>query len=151
MLRGPTETTLTDRHFPYTTLSRYAWAEEADARTKAISTLLIIAGPMTATAQTAAGNAAATATAAPVAQTASAGYQLGPNDELKISVFGQPDLSTTTRIKEDGTVLLALVGPVSAKGQTTTQLAQDIAAGYASGGYITKPSVSVEAIGRAHV
>src|SRR3546814_20540177 len=99
---------------------------------------------MTATAQTAAGNAAATATAAPVAQTASAGYQLGPNDELKISVFGQPDLSTTTRIKEDGTVLLALVGPVSAKGKTTTQLAQDIAAGYASGGYLTKPSVSVE-------
>nr|WP_218036515.1 polysaccharide biosynthesis/export family protein [Sphingobium sp. EM0848] len=101
--------------------------------------MLIIAGPLTATAQTATGNAATTAP-----QATNPGYQLGPDDEVKISVFGQPDLSTTTRIKEDGTVALALVGPVSARGKTTSQLAQDIAAGYAKGGYLTSPSVSVE-------
>ncbi|HUD91532.1 polysaccharide biosynthesis/export family protein [Sphingobium sp.] len=75
---------------------------------------------------------------------AAAGYLLGPDDEVKIAVFGQPDLSTTTRIKPDGTVLLALIGPIQANGKSTTQLAQDIAAGYAGGGYLTKPSVSVE-------
>lgn len=106
---------------------------------KSISTLLLMAGPMAATAQTAAAPAAAS-----TPQPASAGYQLGPDDEVKISVFGQPDLSTTTRIKADGTVVLALVGAVPAQGKTTTQLANDIAAGYASGGYLTKPSVSVE-------
>ena len=116
---------------------------KADTLVKSILALLITAGPIAVTAQTATGNMVAAATP-PAPQTASAGYQLGPNDELKISVFGQPDLSTTTRIKEDGTVLLALVGPVSARGKTTSQLAQDIANGYASGGYLTKPSVSVE-------
>lgn len=86
---------------------------------------------------------AAVTPAAPQAA-ASSGYLLGPEDEVKIAVFGQPDLSTTTRIKEDGTVLLALIGPIAARGKTTTQLSQDIAAGYAAGGYLTKPSVSVE-------
>lgn len=86
--------------------------------------------------------AAATAAASPTA--ASAGYQLGPDDEVKIAVFGQPDLSTTTRIKADGTVTLALIGPVPAQGKTTAQLADTIAASYAGGGYLTKPSVNVE-------
>ena len=116
---------------------------KAETLAKSLSALLMIAGPVTATAQNSTGAAAMTA-AVPPPSTASSGYQLGPNDELKISVFGQPDLSTTTRIKEDGTVVLALVGPLTAKGKTTSQLAQDIEAGYASGGYLTKPSVSVE-------
>ncbi len=108
--------------------------------------LLILAAPFAANAQTAGSTTpvAATTATAPTPQAASAGYQLGPDDELKISVFGQPDLSTTTRIKADGTVLLALVGAIPAQGKTTAQLAQEIAAGYASGGYLTKPSVSVE-------
>lgn len=117
---------------------------KAETLAKSLSTLLMIAGPIAAIAQTAAGSAATTAAASPAPQAAAAGYQLGPDDEVRISVFGQPDLSTTTRIKEDGTVVLALVGPVTARGKTTSQLAQDIAAGYASGGYLTKPSVSVE-------
>jgi polysaccharide export outer membrane protein len=118
-------------------------AVKATILLKSFSALLIMAGPVAATAQTAAG-AAATAATPPAPQAASAGYQLGPDDEVKISIFGQPDLSTTTRIKADGTVVLALVGAVRAQGKTTTQLAQDIAAGYASGGYLTKPSVNVE-------
>lgn len=117
---------------------------KAETLVKSLSTLLIIAGPISAIAQTAAGGATTTAATPPAPQAAAAGYQLGADDEVKISVFGQPDLSTTTRIKADGTVVLALVGPISAQGKTTSELAQDIAAGYASGGYLTKPSVSVE-------
>nr|WP_240334268.1 polysaccharide biosynthesis/export family protein [Sphingobium estronivorans] len=99
---------------------------------------------MSATAQTTAGSVATTAATSPAPQATNPGYQLGPDDEVKIAVFGQPDLSTTTRIKEDGTVALALIGPVSARGKTTSQLAQDIAASYATGGFLAKPSVSVE-------
>ncbi|WP_348635543.1 polysaccharide biosynthesis/export family protein [Sphingobium sp. Sx8-8] len=117
---------------------------KAETLLKSLFALLIVAGTVPATAQTAAGTAAATSATSPAPQAASAGYQLGPEDEVKISVFGQPDLSTTTRIKADGTVVLALVGAVPAQGKTTAQLANDIAAGYASGGYLTKPSVSVE-------
>ena len=75
---------------------------------------------------------------------ADAGYQLGPDDEVRIAIFGQPDLSSTTRIKEDGTVTLALIGPIQARGKTTSQLAQAIAASYASGGFLANPSVNVE-------
>jgi polysaccharide export outer membrane protein len=104
----------------------------------------LIALPVAAIAQTAPAPASTAAVAPAASQPAAAGYLLGPDDEVKIAVFGQPDLSTTTRIKPDGTVLLALIGPIQANGKSTTQLAQDIAAGYASGGYLTKPSVSVE-------
>nr|WP_278254231.1 polysaccharide biosynthesis/export family protein [Sphingobium sp. BYY-5] len=102
-------------------------------------------------AQTATGPAAgptpassAVATTAAQQPAADAGYLLGADDEVKIAIFGQPDLSTTTRVKADGTVLLALIGAVRATGKSSTQLAQDIANGYANGGYLTKPSVSVE-------
>lgn len=110
---------------------------KAETLLKSLTVLLVVAAPVTAMAQ------ASTATA-PIQPAADAGYQLGPDDEVRISIFGQPDLSTTTRIKEDGTVMLALLGPISARGKTTSQLAQMIASGYASGGYLTNPSVNVE-------
>lgn len=119
---------------------------------KAKTLLTILTGGLVMTAQIAAAQTASTAAppanAAPAAAqsgtTPSQGYQLGPDDEVKVSIFGQPDLSTTTRIKADGTVLLALIGPIPASGKTTSQLAQMIASSYASGGYLTNPSVSVE-------
>ena len=106
------------------------------------SIFLTVAAVNPASAQTAV--AAAPVAAAPAKAVAGAGYLLGPDDEVKISIFGQPDLSSTTRIKEDGTVTLALIGPVQARGKTTSQLAQTIAANYASGGFLTNPSVNVE-------
>ncbi|PCD01835.1 sugar ABC transporter substrate-binding protein [Sphingomonas spermidinifaciens] len=76
--------------------------------------------------------------------TAPAGYVLGSNDEIQITVFGQEGLSVKTRIKDDGTVNLAFVGPIQAAGKTTLQLGQDIARAYASGGYLASPSVNVD-------
>jgi polysaccharide export outer membrane protein len=88
---------------------------------------------------------ATTATAAPEAQTkADPGYLLGPDDEIKIAVYNQPDLSVTTRIKSDGTVNLAFLGAVPVKGKTTAQVAADLSAAYASGGYLINPSINVE-------
>ncbi len=106
------------------------------------SIFLTVAAGFPATAQTAV--ASAPVATAPAKGVADAGYLLGPDDEVKISIFGQPDLSSTTRIKEDGTVTLALIGPLQARGKTTSQLAQAIAANYASGGFLTNPSVNVE-------
>ena len=113
-------------------------------RKNSLLTSLLLLAPAALSAQTVpAGSAAATA-AAPAGTVADAGYQLGADDEVKINIFGQPDLSSTTRIKEDGTVTLALIGPVSARGKTASQLAQAIATSYASGGFLTNPSVNVE-------
>lgn len=113
-------------------------------RLRYLTILPLLAAPMALSAQTATVGGAAALSATPARATSDAGYLLGPDDQVKIAIFGQPDLSTTARIKEDGTVMLALVGPVAARGKTTAQLAGDIASGYASGGFLAKPSVSVE-------
>lgn len=104
-----------------------------------LATMIAASCMLPAFAQSAAGQASA-----PVAAAATDGYRLGPNDEVKVSVYGQPDLSVTTRVKEDGTVRLAMLGAVPARGRTTAELADAIAKGYAGGGYLTNPSVNVE-------
>lgn len=106
---------------------------------KTVAILLAAAAPVPLAAQTTPDGRAAAAPAP-----ANAGYRLGPDDEVKISIFGQPDLSTTGRIKADGSLTLALIGPVAAEGKTTSELGQAIAAAYAGGGFLTNPSVSVE-------
>lgn len=112
----------------------------------AAATLFASATPVAAQAPTQiAATAPATPPAAPPPPAAApAAYKLGPNDQIKIAIYGQPDLSVTTRVKEDGTVRLAMLEPVMAKGRTTAELADVIAAGYTRGGYLLNPSVSVE-------
>ena len=73
-----------------------------------------------------------------------AGYRLGPDDEIKVSIYGQPELSVTTRIKADGTIRLAMLEALDARGKTTAELADTIARQYARGGYLQNPSVNVE-------
>lgn len=114
----------------------------------AISTILALP----ATAQTSgAGVTLASTPPAPAAAPAKAaapaapeGYRLGPDDEVKVAVYGQPDLSVTTRVKADGTIRLAMLGAVDVRGKTTAELADAIAAGYSNGGYLERPSVNVE-------
>lgn len=88
--------------------------------------------------------AAAPSPAAAAAPAAAPGYRLGPDDEVKVFIYGQPDLSVTTRVKADGTIRLAMLGAVDVRGKTTAELADAIATGYASGGYLERPSVNVE-------
>jgi polysaccharide export outer membrane protein len=93
-----------------------------------------------------AGIAAAPTPPAPAAPPSAApeGYRLGPDDEVKVFIYGQPDLTVTTRVKADGSIRLAMLGAVDVRGKTTAELADAIAAGYAKGGYLERPSVNVE-------
>jgi polysaccharide export outer membrane protein len=109
------------------------------SRSTAVAAMLALVAPLAAKAAWQA-PAAADAASDAVAD----GYRLGPDDEVKVSVYGQPDLSTTTRIKADGSIRLALVGTVDARGKTTAELADLIAGLYARGGYLSNPSVNVE-------
>ncbi len=117
---------------------------KAETLLKGLSIGLAFSAPLGVSAQSAPTQTAAATPTTPAQPALDAGYLLGPDDEVKIAVFGQPDLSSTTRIKTDGTVTLALIGPISAGGKTTSQLAQAIASSYAAGGYLTSPSVNVE-------
>jgi len=116
----------------------------------AASILAFPAAAQTSGAGLAAATPPAVPTAAPAppavaaAPAAAPGYRLGPDDEVKVFIYGQPDLSVTTRVKADGTIRLAMLGPVDVRGKTTAELADAIASGYASGGYLERPSVNVE-------
>jgi polysaccharide biosynthesis/export protein len=53
-------------------------------------------------------------------------YQIGPEDLLEISVLEAPDLNRTTRVADDGTISLALLGAVPAAGSSTRELQADL-------------------------
>jgi len=45
-------------------------------------------------------------------------YQIGPQDQLKITVLDEIDLSTTYRVDSDGTITMNYIGKVAAAGMT---------------------------------
>jgi polysaccharide export outer membrane protein len=51
----------------------------------------------------------------------SAEYTLHPSDVLIITVYGQPDLTTKTRISKDGYITFPLLGKVLAQGSTVQE------------------------------
>jgi polysaccharide export outer membrane protein len=109
---------------------------------RAAGTLLLLALATAAGAQAQeAGLAAAAAPAAPVAQ---ADYALGPEDQIEVTIYGQPDMPLRLRIKQDGTVSLPLMGSVSAAGETPVGLAEKIRSTLLQGGYLREPRVNVE-------
>ena len=80
----------------------------------------------------------------PVAATFEDGpYTLDSGDKLRIVVFGQDTLSNNYTVDAQGAVTMPLVGAVAARGLTTAQLGNAIAARLRSG-YVRDPSVAVE-------
>lgn len=70
--------------------------------------------------------------------------QLRPGDSLTIALLGIPDPSThPTQIDEQGLVSLPYIGPVSAAGATTSDLAQRIRDAYITRKFYTAVDVSV--------
>jgi polysaccharide export outer membrane protein len=73
-------------------------------------------------------------------------YTLGPQDQLKITVFDEPDLSNIYRIDSDGFITFPMINKVAASGITPPELQDRIRAMLASG-YIRNPQVRVEVEG----
>ncbi|MDD5165853.1 MAG: polysaccharide biosynthesis/export family protein, partial [Candidatus Omnitrophica bacterium] len=55
-------------------------------------------------------------------------YKLQPSDVLNITVHGQPDLTTKTRVTSDGNISFPLVGKVKAEGLTVQELETNLRA-----------------------
>lgn len=72
-----------------------------------------------------------------------ADYRLGPGDKIRVSVFGQSDLSGEYQVDGSGMVRLPLIGTLHATGATAPGLEQDIA-GALVDGYLKDPRVNVE-------
>jgi polysaccharide biosynthesis/export protein len=88
--------------------------------------------------------AVAIASAPVAAQSMDNGYVLGPDDSIQIVVYGQPEAGISTRIKADGTIVMPLIGTVTAAGLTNVGLAKSVANKLTAGGFLKSPVVNVE-------
>jgi polysaccharide export outer membrane protein len=74
-------------------------------------------------------------------------YKLGANDRLRITVFGQPTLTSEYTLDGNGVLAFPLIGNIPAAGMTTEQLQQAIAMKLEPD-YLVNPSVSAEVVTR---
>ena len=70
-------------------------------------------------------------------------YRLDAGDRVRVTVFGQADLTNTYEVDKAGYIAFPLVGSVAARGRTVKQIEGSIARKLASG-YLRNPDVSVE-------
>lgn len=69
-------------------------------------------------------------------------YQLGAGDVVGISVYGEPDLSVTSKVSKTGTIDVPLIGVVNAKGITVNVLKDKLVKAFKDG-YLVSPQVTV--------
>ncbi len=70
-------------------------------------------------------------------------YQLDTGDMVRVTVYGDPELSSTYRVDDTGSIAFPLVGPVPVRGTTANGAADRLAAALANG-YMRNPDVVVE-------
>ena len=72
-------------------------------------------------------------------------YQLGAQDEVRITVFGEPELSGEFVIGSNGKISMPLIGEVTAAGLSVTQF-QTQTENLLRNGYLLDPKVSAEVL-----
>ncbi len=81
--------------------------------------------------------------APPAADNPADSYVLGPNDRVRLKVYGEPDIGGEYEIDSSGQVSVPLAGHIRAAGLTTKQLERAIASAL-SKGIVRDPRVNVE-------
>jgi polysaccharide export outer membrane protein len=76
---------------------------------------------------------------------ASRQYTLGPGDEVRVTVFGEPDLSGEFKVGDDGSMALPLIGQIQALDRTTAEL-ETVIVDKLSPDYVKDPNVSIEVL-----
>lgn len=69
-------------------------------------------------------------------------YHLGADDEIKIIIFGEDDLSGDYKVSGDGSVSMPLIGEVPVNGLSLAET-EDLIEAKLADGYLLEPSVSV--------
>jgi polysaccharide biosynthesis/export protein len=69
-------------------------------------------------------------------------YQLGPNDVLRVQVFGEEDLTVESKVSGDGAINFPLLGSIPIAGKTVKELQEYLAVRLAEG-YVRSPKVTV--------
>jgi polysaccharide biosynthesis/export protein len=105
--------------------------------------LLATSGMAAQFAAPAAAQSKASPLAPPAAASSADNYVLGPNDRVRLKVYGEPDIAGEYEIDSTGQVSVPLAGHIKAAGLTTKQLERAIASAL-SKGIVRDPRVNVE-------
>ena len=73
-------------------------------------------------------------------------YRMGTGDVLRITVYGQPDLTTEARVGDSGNISFPLIGDVKMAGITPAQGETEIAKRLSKGGFINEPFVTLNVV-----
>ena len=68
---------------------------------------------------------------------------LGAGDSVTMVVFGQPSMTTTLYVGDDGTIRVPLAGPVPVSGSTPVQAEKRVEKALKDGGYFVDPHVTL--------
>ncbi len=72
-----------------------------------------------------------------------AGEKLGVGDAVRVTVFGQPDLTTEARVSDKGVIGMPLLGDVKVTGLSAGEAGAKISEQYKKGQYLKDPQVTV--------
>ena len=75
-----------------------------------------------------------------------ASYRVGPEDQLRVTVFNDPRLTGDFRVSDAGTIALPLIGTVRAAGLTTDEAERAIEAEMRRKNLFRDPSVAVQVL-----
>ena len=67
-------------------------------------------------------------------------YALDTGDVVRVTVYGEPEVTKSYRVDDGGAISLPLVGSINVRGQTTQMAAATVTAALADG-YIREPAV----------
>lgn len=76
-------------------------------------------------------------------QARAADYLLGPGDAVRVTVYGNPDLTLETKVSEAGKITFPLIGEVIVGRLSAAAAEKKIATGLETGGFLRNPQVNV--------
>lgn len=72
--------------------------------------------------------------------------QLGPGDSVNMQVYGQPDMTTTVYVSDDGTIPVPLAGPVQISGMSPSEASKKIEKALKDGRFLVDPHVTLTVV-----
>lgn len=71
---------------------------------------------------------------------------VGPGDQIRIDVFGNPDLTTIVNVADDGSIHMPLAGAVTVGGESPAEAARRIETALKAGQFLVNPQVTVTVV-----
>lgn len=72
--------------------------------------------------------------------------QLGAADQISLQVFGQPDMTVTAYVSDDGTIPIPLAGAVKVIGLSPSEAAREVEKALKNGGFLVDPHVTISVL-----